>query len=222
MGVAAFLMLLCSICIGTRSATACLEGAGGPTSFTAAPGGSQTLTWTAYAETGSGGPMTVTVTAGAGIFSVSQMPVIVPSGGTTTFTITFTPGANATGTFKGTVACPCGKTYDIVGTVAASGVSNQPLSDVSINITPNPATNFITVAASGVHTAEIRIFDLLGKEITFSKNTTWVESDKTTSKNFTWKWDSMNVPAGSYIVRVSGESIGGEQFVLSRRIIISR
>ncbi len=208
LSVGAFLMLLCSMSIFSRTATACPDGVGGPTSFTAAPGGSQTLTWTAYSA-GGGDIITVTITAGSDVFTVSQMPISNFSGDTANFTITFTPGANATGTFKGTVACPCGKTYELVGTVAASGVANSLPSNVSFTITPNPATDNVNILSSGVLTAEIGIYNLLGKEIA-SSNTT------------TWNWDASSIATGSYFVRIVGESNSGEQFVIWRRIIIAR
>ena len=211
MSVAAFLMLLCSTCILSRSATACVGGVYGPTSFTAAPGGSQSQTWTAdNGGLGLGGFVNVSITAGSDVFTLSQSTVNIPSTNDTAhFTITFTPGANATGTFKGTLTCPCGKTYELVGTVAASGVANSLPSDVSFTITPNPATDYVNIISSGIRTAEIGIYDLLGKEIASSKTTNW-------------KWDASSIATGSYIVRLTGESIGGDPFVLSRRIIISR
>jgi hypothetical protein len=210
MSVAAFLMLLCSICIISRSATACPWSVGGPASFTAPPGGSQIQTWIAIdgAGGGSGIPL-VTITSGSDVFIISQFHKSAGSD-TVTFTVTFKPGANSTGTFKGTMTnTECDRTYELVGTVAASGVANTLPSDVSITITPNPATDFVNIISSGVRTAEIGIYDLLGKEIASSKTTNW-------------KWDASNIATGSYIVRVTGESIGGDPFILSRRIIISR
>jgi hypothetical protein len=158
---------------------------------------------------GPGGGITVNITAGSDVFTLDHSQVNFGSADSANFTITFTPGANATGTFKGTLTCPCGKTYELVGTVAASGVANSLPSNVSFTITPNPATDYVNIMSSGVRTAEIGIYDLLGKEIASSKTTTW-------------KWDASSMATGSYIVRVTGESIGGEPFVLSRRIIISR
>jgi hypothetical protein len=63
--------------------------------------------------------------------------------------------------------------------------------------------------SSGVRTAEIGIYDLLGKEIASSKTTTWT-------------WDASSIATGSYFVRITGESDSGEQFVIWRRIIIAR
>lgn len=212
LSVAAFLMLLCPMFIFSRTATACPIGVGGPTSFTAAPGGSQSQTWTVSDNQGwGGGKLTVTITSGSGIFTVDQSQITYPSNGSATFTITFNPGANSTGTFNGTLRTngACDKTFNLVGTVAASGVANSLPSDVSFTITPNPATDYINIISSGVRTAEIGIYDLLGKEIASSKTTNW-------------KWDASSIGTGSYIVRLTGESIGGDPFVISRRIIISR
>jgi len=203
-------MLLCSTCIVSRNATACLTGVGGPTSFSAAPGGSQALTWTAYGSSGSQ-DVSVSITAGADVFTLSHMPVMTSSasGDSASFTITFTPGANATGTIKGTLTCPCGRTYELTGTVAASGVANSLPSNVSFTISPNPATDNINLLSSGVRTAEIGIYDLLGREIASSKTTTW-------------KWDASSIATGSYIVRIVGESFSGDPFIISRRIVIAR
>jgi hypothetical protein len=203
--VAALLMLLCSMSIFSRIATACVNEFSGPTSFTAAPGGSQSETWTVYGF----GPVTVNITAGSDVFTVSQMPVNSFSGDSATFTITFNPGANAIGTFNGTLTCPCGKTYNLVGSVAASGVANSLPSNVSFTISPNPATDNINIMSSGVRTAEIGIYNLLGKEIASSKTTTW-------------QWDASSIATGAYIVRIVGESFSGDPFVVSRRIIIAR
>jgi hypothetical protein len=212
LSMAAFLMLLCSTCIVSRRAAACTDGVYGPSTFTAAPGGSQSQTWTAYSG-GGADIITVNITAGSEVFTVSQMPVYFPPNSadtaTSTFTITFNPGANATGTFKGTLTCPCGKTYEIVGTVAASGVANSLPSNVSFTIAPNPATDNINIMSSGVRTAEIGIYDLLGNEIASSKTTTW-------------KWDASSIATGAYLVQIVGESFSGDQFIISRRIIIAR
>jgi hypothetical protein len=211
LSVAAFLMLLCSISIVSRTATACPWSLYGSGSFTALPGGSQIQTWTAIAPGSGWGIPGVAITAGSDVFSISQyhMSSSGPND-TVTFTITFTPGANSTGTFTGTMTnSECHDTYGLVGTVAASGVENSLPSNVSFTITPNPATDNINIMSSGVRTAEIGIYDLLGKEIASSKTTTW-------------KWDASSIATGSYIVRIVGESNSGEQFAIWRRIIIAR
>ena len=205
LSVAAFLML-CSMSILSRTAIACVNKFSGPSSFTAVPGGSQSQTWTVTGYN----LATATIAAGSDVFTVSQMPVIVPSSGTGTFTITFTPGPNSIGIFRGTLTCDCHDTFYLVGTVAApAGVANSLPSNVSFTITPNPATDNINIMSSGVRTAEIGIYDLLGKEIASSKTTTW-------------KWDASSIATGSYVVRIVGESFSGDQFIVSRRILIAR
>ena len=200
-------MLLGSMVIFSREATACTDWAVGPSSFVAAPGGSQTLVWTAHSSIGRD-IVTITVSAGSNVFSVSQMPFDILAD-SATFTVTFKPGRNDTGTIKGTLACPCGRTYQIVGTVATSGVANALPSNVSFTMAPNPATDNVHLIVSGVRTAEIGIFDLLGKEVASSKATTW-------------RWDASSIATGAYMVRIVGESNSGEEFAIWRRIIIAR
>ncbi len=207
-----FLMLLCSVFTFSRIAAACPIGIGGSSSFTAIPGGSQSQTWSVSDDEGwGGGTLTATISSGSGIFTVDQSQITYPTNGSATFTITFNPRANDTGTFKGTLTTngACSKTFNLVGTVEASGVANSLPSNVTFTITPNPATDNINIISIGVRTAEIGIYDLLGKEIASSKTTTW-------------KWNSSSIATGSYIVRIVGESFSGDQFVISRRIIIAR
>jgi hypothetical protein len=209
LSVAAFLMVLCSMSIFSQSATACPLEYSGSGSFTAIPGGSQSQTWTI---TGGGQPFaTVNITAGSNVFTLDHSQVtFCDTCQTATFTITFTPGANDTGTFKGTLYCvDCNRSFQLVGTVAAAGVANTLPSNVSITITPNPATDNINILSSGVRTAEIGVYDLLGKEIA-------------SSKTANWQWDASSIPTGAYIVRIVGESFSGDPFVISRRIIIAR
>jgi hypothetical protein len=209
LSVAAFLMLLCSAFTVSRTATACVVSFSGPTSFTAAPGESQTLTWFAIDEVGGGAfGASANITAGSDVFSVDQTDIKSMSD-TATFTITFKPDLNATGIFKGTLTCDCGKTYELIGMVAEAGVTSSLPSNVSFSISWNPATDNITIMSSGVRTAEIGIYDLLGNPIASSNATTWA-------------WDASSIATGSYFVRITGESNSGEQFAIWRRIIIAR
>jgi hypothetical protein len=193
LSVAAFLMLLCSMSIFSRTATACPVVYSGPTSFTAVAGGSQSQTWTVN-DPGGGDAGTLSITAGSDVFTLNNGQTSFSWSTTTTFTITFNPGANSTGTFTGTLYCDeCNKTFQLVGTVAAAGVADSLPSNVSITITPNPATDNINILSSGVRTAEIGIYNLLGNPIA-SSNTT------------TWQWDASSIPTGSYFVRIVGES----------------
>jgi hypothetical protein len=204
LSVAAFFILLCSVSIYSQTATACPVDFTGSTTFKASPGQSQTQTWTV---SGLFAATSFTITAGSDVFTVS--PVTATSGDSGTFTITFLPGSNASGEFKGTLTCPCNKTITLVGTVSSSGVANFLPSNISFTIAPNPATNNVSIVSSGVRSAEIRIYDLLGKEIASSKSTTW-------------KWDASDIATGPYLARIVGESNSGEHFAICRRIFIAR
>jgi hypothetical protein len=210
LSVAAFLMLLCSLSIFSRTATACPLEISMNGVFTAPPGGSQSNT-VIITNDGVPGGATLNFTTGSNVFTVYPSQITVGYNEKATITITFTPGTSATGTMKGslTVTGNCGKTFSLTGTVSASGVANSLPSDVSITITPNPATDHLTIATSGVRSAEIGIYDLLGKEIASAKSTTW-------------KWNASGAVAGSYIVRIAGVSTSGEQFVASKRVIVSK
>lgn len=206
--VGAFIMLLSLSCFGIQNATACPDGVGGPTSFISAAGDHQCQTWTAYGMYGE--ELAISITDGSDVFSLDRSQVSIPySVDTANFTITFTPRANAAGTYYGTLTCPCGKTIQLVGTVASSGVTNVVPTGVSFTVSPNPAYEHLTFATSGVRSAEIGIYDLLGKEIA-------------SSKSLNWELDASSFAPGAYIARITGESFSGDPFVISRRIIIER
>ena len=199
-------LMLCTVPLCNQTATACPVDFSGSTTFTAGPGSSQTHTWTVSGLFG--GSTSFTITSGTDVFTISPVSSS-PSSDSGTFTITFNPGPNATGTFKGTMTCPCNRTIELVGTVAASGVANSLPSNVTFTITPNPATDNVNILSNNVRSAEIGIYDLLGKEITSSKTTAW-------------KLDASNIAAGSYFIRMVGESNSAEHFAIWRRIIIAR
>jgi hypothetical protein len=100
--------------------------------------------------------------------------------------------------------------FDLQGVNAAASVPNALPSGVAINVSPNPASNYLTVNMAGVRMADIQVIDLLGNTVTTAK------------ANTTWKWNASNAVAGSYIVRIAGESTSGEQFVASKRIVVSK
>jgi hypothetical protein len=146
-------------------------------------------------------------------FTADQSQITIPNGSySATFTITFHPDEETTGTMEGllTVSCTqCTKTANLEGMVPTSGIANSLPNNVSIIVSPNPATDNVNILTNGARTAEIGIYDLLGKEFA---------SQKTTN----WNWNTTSVPPGYYFVRIAGKSNLGEAFVTSKRIIISR
>ncbi|MEI8134655.1 MAG: T9SS type A sorting domain-containing protein [bacterium] len=94
--------------------------------------------------------------------------------------------------------------------LSPSGVANTVPFGVTVSLTQNPATNFLNLTVSGVRSAEIGIFDLLGKSVAV------------TSTHAVWHYETSNLAPGSYIVHISGVSESGEQFVTSKRIVIAR
>jgi hypothetical protein len=103
------------------------------------------------------------------------------------------------------------QSFDLQGVLTpSSSVSNILPADVAISVSPNPASSYLTVDIAGVRSANIEVIDMLGEVI------------MTSTANRVWKWNVSNISQGSYIVRVAGESINGEKFVTSKRIIVTR
>lgn len=101
--------------------------------------------------------------------------------------------------------------FDLQGVqLTAASVTNVLPAGVAISVSPNPASNYLTVDMAGIRSADVQVIDLLGKTVAATKS------------NTTWRWNASNFTAGSYIVRVAGESMNGEQFVASKRVIVSK
>ncbi|MFI5263727.1 MAG: T9SS type A sorting domain-containing protein, partial [Candidatus Kapaibacterium sp.] len=100
--------------------------------------------------------------------------------------------------------------FELQGVQVAAKVPNALPSGVAINVSPNPASTYLTVNMAGIRSADIQVIDLLGNIVSSAKSST------------IWKWNASSADAGSYIVRISGESTSGEQFVASKRVIVSK
>ena len=100
--------------------------------------------------------------------------------------------------------------FDMQGLNLAASVPNALPMGVAINVSPNPASSYVKVDMAGINAANIQVIDLLGNIISTAK------------ANTSWKWDATNFVSGSYIVRIAGTSTTGEQFVASKRIIVSK
>ncbi|HET9136937.1 MAG TPA: choice-of-anchor D domain-containing protein [Candidatus Kapabacteria bacterium] len=95
---------------------------------------------------------------------------------------------------------------------SAASVKGGMPQGVTINVSPNPMSTNLTVAASGVRNAMVEVYDMLGKQLTSGTMTS------------TWNWNATangtKVASGSYIVRITGISDTTEQFVTSKMVIV--
>ena len=94
--------------------------------------------------------------------------------------------------------------------LSSADISELPYAIVTVSVTPNPASNFVKVDMCGMQNADIQVIDLLGKTVASAKS------------NSTWRWDASNVTAGTYIVRVSGETLNYEHIVNSQRVVLTK
>ncbi len=78
----------------------------------------------------------------------------------------------------------------------------------SLAITPNPAREAVRIALTGAEESSVQIFDMLGKEVFSSSITSEARWTAPTS--------------GIYIVRVSGIDTNGEEFIISKRLVINK
>jgi hypothetical protein len=102
-------------------------------------------------------------------------------------------------------------TYSIQGKQESQGgVRNELPPNVSIAISPNPASRIMNISIAGIRSAAITIFDMLGKE---------VASAVTNNK---WQWDVSKMENDSYIVRIAAESETGERFITSKRVVVNK
>jgi hypothetical protein len=103
------------------------------------------------------------------------------------------------------------QTFDLQGLNQSVASVSAPLPvGVEINLTPNPATSYVNLTMSGVNSADVQVYDLLGQPVASSK------------ANASWKWDASTMTAGTYIIRVAGVSTNGENFVTSKRVIVTK
>ncbi len=98
--------------------------------------------------------------------------------------------------------------FDVQGAHSAPATVRGSLPEgVMILITPNPAREVLTVKATGIESAKIEVFDASGRTVMTSHITE------------TWKWNASGLTEGYYLVRVEGESISGEKFIYSQKIL---
>jgi hypothetical protein len=98
--------------------------------------------------------------------------------------------------------------------LAAASVSGSLPSGVTIIAMPNPMTSSLKVGLSGVNSASITIFDVMGKQVLSSPvhSTEWIWNGTAS--------DGTTLLSGSYFIRVSGMSSEGAPFVSTQKIIL--
>jgi hypothetical protein len=99
---------------------------------------------------------------------------------------------------------------------ASASVANSLPAGVSITMLPNPMTSYLKVDLVGAGNASAVIYDMQGKSVL-----------STTLNTSEWIWsgtanDGSALPAGTYIVRLSGVSSQGAPFVSTQKIILAR
>lgn len=106
--------------------------------------------------------------------------------------------------------------FDLQGINASAATVRSTLPEgVSVALMPNPMRSSTTIDLEGVRSASIEVSDVLGSTIM----QTVAAGD--------WQWNGRMsngapAPAGTYFVRVQGESTNGERFVTTNRIVIER
>ncbi len=100
-----------------------------------------------------------------------------------------------------------------------SGIWRRPLSDFnysnvsestdeysgsSIQVFPNPATGNATISLEGAPSADVEIFDVLGREVDHFQ------------VNGSYDWETGGLPAGTYIIRANENGPGNSQPITKR------
>jgi hypothetical protein len=100
-------------------------------------------------------------------------------------------------------------TFHLQAIKNALSVTQIEPNPIMLQITPNPAQGPVTIDVTGVRSADLEVFDLLGHRIAESNT------------GGSWRWSTSDVAAGTYIVRATGE-LNGTTFTKSQRIVVTR
>ncbi len=105
--------------------------------------------------------------------------------------------------------------FDLQGVNSATAsVRNAVPAGVEIAISPNPMTTNLTANLTGVRSANVEVYDILGaKMFSTSVANQWIWNATTTN--------GARIAAGSYIVRFSGVTNDGVAFVTSKQVIVA-
>jgi hypothetical protein len=101
------------------------------------------------------------------------------------------------------------------GDFSVAKVKNELPTGVAIFVSPNPARSDVKVDFTGTMRANIEVIDVLGNVVATGETSgDWTWNGKTAS--------GVTAANGAYIIRISGTSITGEQFVTSKRVILEK
>src|SRR5581483_162173 len=99
---------------------------------------------------------------------------------------------------------------------SAAGVTDAaPAPTVDLGISPNPSSGDVEISITNALNSKVEVYDILGNLIASfngSENMSWNGTDGTGS----------SLPSGVYIVRVSGRDLIGQQFRVSKQLVIQR
>jgi hypothetical protein len=154
--------------------------------------------------------------------STMTFPMTVAAGSTLSLHVQFCPNGVADSLFSDPLIVATDQsitpqTYSIQAIVLpAAGVDNDiQTASVDFSIHPNPSSGPMTISVNNSMMAKIEIFDVLGNRLASfdaSNTLTWNGRDMT----------GMQLPSGTYIVRVSGNDDQGKPFRASKEIVIQR
>ncbi len=112
----------------------------------------------------------------------------------------------ASGSFCITAIDLAGNKFDTCfGSSASVPVSGQPA--VELSIYPNPAFGDATIFIVGAPSADVEIFDVLGREVDRFR----VEGS--------YEWETGGLPRGTYVVRATTNESGSNSQMLMKRIV---
>jgi hypothetical protein len=90
---------------------------------------------------------------------------------------------------------------------SSASVSSAPQPEVSLSISPNPASGDVTIFLDGAPTANVEIFDILGREV------------GRFHLDGSYDWQTNGLPAGTYILRAIVGQPGENDVSVTKRII---
>ncbi len=102
-----------------------------------------------------------------------------------------------------------------INTAGVASVTSTLPAGVSVSMTPNPMYSILKINIAGARNATVAIYDMLGKQI-FTQQ---INAD------FQWNGnsnDGIQMPNGTFIARLSGESTEGAAFVVSQKVMLQR